>query len=113
RVGRGDLSRDQSLDHRRRPVAGLRPGRGTPAGYLRGLGLHRTNLRTGRRDGGHRDDLRDRVRLGLRPPAAVLVRAARGGGALVLGVVCFGAWSWKGRTWPFAVNPPLGHWRAP
>src|SRR3989441_2466369 len=31
------------------------------------------------------------------PPAVV----AFGLGALVLGVVCFGAWSWKGRTWPF------------
>src|SRR2546426_1072406 len=25
-------------------------------------------------------------------------------GALVLGAVCFGAWSWKGRTWPFAAR---------
>src|SRR2546430_2379762 len=31
------------------------------------------------------------------PPAVV----AFGLGALLLGVVCFGAWSWKGRTWPF------------
>jgi len=31
------------------------------------------------------------------PPTVV----AFGLGALVLGVVCFGAWSWKGRTWPF------------
>src|SRR2546428_3174259 len=30
------------------------------------------------------------------PPAVV----AFGLGALMLGVVCFGAWSWKGRTWP-------------
>ena len=26
---------------------------------------------------------------------------AFGLGALLLGVICFGAWSWKGRTWPF------------
>ncbi len=31
------------------------------------------------------------------PPTVI----AFGLGALVLGVVCFGAWSWKGRTWPF------------
>src|SRR5439155_4462769 len=31
------------------------------------------------------------------PPSVV----AFGLGALLLGVVCFGAWSWKGRTWPF------------
>lgn len=31
------------------------------------------------------------------PPAVV----AFGLGALVLGAVCFAAWSWKGRTWPF------------
>src|SRR5881396_3134187 len=31
------------------------------------------------------------------PPTVV----AFGLGALLLGVVCFGAWSWKGRTWPF------------
>src|SRR5881275_2767635 len=31
------------------------------------------------------------------PPLVVAV----GLGALVLGVVCFAAWSWKGRTWPF------------
>ena len=27
---------------------------------------------------------------------------AFGLGALLLGVICFGAWSWKGKTWPFA-----------
>ena len=27
---------------------------------------------------------------------------AFGLGALLLGVICFAAWSWKGRTWPFA-----------
>ncbi len=27
---------------------------------------------------------------------------AFGLGALLLGLLCFGAWSWKGRTWPFA-----------
>src|SRR3989454_107856 len=26
---------------------------------------------------------------------------AFGLGALLLGVICFGAWSWKGKTWPF------------
>src|SRR5881409_2726907 len=31
------------------------------------------------------------------PPMVV----AFGLGALLLGVVCFGAWSWRGRTWPF------------
>src|SRR2546427_1096141 len=31
------------------------------------------------------------------PPTVV----AFGLGALLLGVVCFGAWSWRGRTWPF------------
>ena len=31
------------------------------------------------------------------PPRVV----AFGLGALLLGVVCFGAWSWKGQTWPF------------
>jgi amino acid transporter len=31
------------------------------------------------------------------PPTVV----AFGLGALALGVVCFGVWSWKGRTWPF------------
>src|SRR5213082_3165509 len=29
---------------------------------------------------------------------------AFGLGALLLGVICFGAWSWKGRTWPFEVR---------
>ncbi len=33
------------------------------------------------------------------PPLPVI---AFGLGALLLGVICFGAWSWKGRTWPFA-----------
>jgi len=32
------------------------------------------------------------------PPIVI----AFGLGALLLGVVCFGIWSWKGRTWPFA-----------
>jgi amino acid transporter len=27
---------------------------------------------------------------------------AFGLGALILGILCFGVWSWKGRTWPFA-----------
>ena len=31
------------------------------------------------------------------PPTVI----AFGLGAMVLGVVCFAAWSWKGRTWPF------------
>ncbi len=31
------------------------------------------------------------------PPTVI----AFGLGALALGVVCFGAWSWSGRTWPF------------
>ena len=31
------------------------------------------------------------------PPTVI----AFGLGALALGAVCFGAWSWKGRTWPF------------
>ena len=31
------------------------------------------------------------------PPRVI----AFGLGALVLGVLCFGAWSWTGRTWPF------------
>ena len=31
------------------------------------------------------------------PPIVI----AFGLGALLLGVLCFGAWSWKGRTWPF------------
>lgn len=31
------------------------------------------------------------------PPTVI----AFGLGTLLLGVVCFGAWSWKGRTWPF------------
>jgi amino acid transporter len=31
------------------------------------------------------------------PPLVI----AFGLGALLLGVLCFGAWSWKGRTWPF------------
>src|SRR6266702_739785 len=35
------------------------------------------------------------------PPTVI----AFGLGALVLGVVCFAAWSWKGRTWPFAAQP--------
>jgi hypothetical protein len=26
---------------------------------------------------------------------------AFGLGALLVGIVCFGIWSWKGRTWPF------------
>src|SRR5256884_363670 len=34
------------------------------------------------------------------PPMVV----AFGLGALLLGVVCFGAWSWRGRTWPFAAR---------
>jgi basic amino acid/polyamine antiporter, APA family len=34
------------------------------------------------------------------PPAVI----AFGLGALVLGIVCFAAWSWKGRTWPFAAQ---------
>src|SRR5947208_10752951 len=36
------------------------------------------------------------------PPMVV----AFGLGALLLGVVCFGAWSWKGRTWPFDARDP-------
>src|SRR2546425_7944758 len=39
RCGCSDLPGDQSLDHRRRPVAGLRPGCITPALQLRRLGL--------------------------------------------------------------------------
>ena len=35
------------------------------------------------------------------PPTVV----AFGLGALLLGLVCFGAWSWRGRTWPFAALP--------
>jgi basic amino acid/polyamine antiporter, APA family len=31
------------------------------------------------------------------PPAVI----GFGLGALVLGILCFGVWSWKGRTWPF------------
>ena len=31
-----------------------------------------------------------------------MIVLAFGLGALVLGILCFGAWSWKGRTWPFA-----------
>jgi amino acid transporter len=31
------------------------------------------------------------------PPTVI----AFGLGALALGAVCFAAWSWKGRTWPF------------
>ena len=34
------------------------------------------------------------------PPAVI----AFGLGALVLGIVCFAAWSWHGRTWPFAAR---------
>ena len=34
------------------------------------------------------------------PPIVI----AFGLGALLLGVVCFGIWSWKGRTWPFAAT---------
>src|SRR5213595_2546189 len=34
------------------------------------------------------------------PPMVI----AFGLGALLLGVVCFGAWSWRGRTWPFAAR---------
>ena len=37
------------------------------------------------------------------PPAVI----AFGLGALGLGIVCFAAWSWKGRTWPFAARPLL------
>jgi len=40
------------------------------------------------------------------PPAVI----AFGLGALLLGAVCFGAWSLKGRTWPFeARRPPAAH----
>ncbi|PYP19890.1 MAG: amino acid permease [Gemmatimonadetes bacterium] len=31
-----------------------------------------------------------------------MIVLAFGLGALVVGILCFGAWSWKGRTWPFA-----------
>jgi len=34
------------------------------------------------------------------PPIVI----AFGLGALLLGVACFGVWSWKGRTWPFAAT---------
>jgi amino acid transporter len=34
------------------------------------------------------------------PPTVI----AFGLGALVLGIVCFAAWSWNGRTWPFAAR---------
>jgi len=34
------------------------------------------------------------------PPVVI----AFGLGALLLGVACFGMWSWKGRTWPFAIT---------
>src|SRR6266513_2957784 len=37
------------------------------------------------------------------PPAVIVF----GLGALGLGIVCFAAWSWKGRTWPFAARPLL------
>src|SRR6266513_2304332 len=33
------------------------------------------------------------------PPLVI----AFGLGALLLGILCFGIWSWKGKTWPFAV----------
>jgi amino acid transporter len=34
-------------------------------------------------------------------PRAVI---AFGLGALLIGILCFMAWSWKGRTWPFAAG---------
>src|SRR5438309_7303143 len=34
---------------------------------------------------------------------------AFGLGALLFGVLCFAAWSWRGRTWPFEVRVP-GVW---
>ncbi|MGQ0640390.1 MAG: APC family permease [Gemmatimonadaceae bacterium] len=37
---------------------------------------------------------------GTTPPRVI----AFGLGALVLGAICFAAWSWKGRTWPFAAR---------
>ena len=36
------------------------------------------------------------------PPLVI----AFGLGALLLGALCFGAWSWKGRTWPFEASLP-------
>ena len=36
------------------------------------------------------------------PPAVI----AFGLGALLLGVLCFAAWSWRGRTWPFEARVP-------
>src|SRR5216110_583317 len=38
------------------------------------------------------------------PPTVI----AYGLGALLLGVVCFGAWSWKRRTWPFQASYRAG-----
>src|SRR5881397_2545268 len=38
------------------------------------------------------------------PPMVI----AFGLGALMLGVVCFGAWSWKRRTWPFEASQGAG-----
>ena len=43
------------------------------------------------------------IDLNATPPKVV----AFGLGALLLGVVCFGAWSWKGQTWPFEARPHL------
>jgi amino acid transporter len=37
------------------------------------------------------------------PPLVI----AFGLGALLLGVLCFGVWSWRGKTWPFATTSPL------
>ncbi|MFN2572123.1 MAG: APC family permease [Gemmatimonadales bacterium] len=37
------------------------------------------------------------------PPLVI----AFGLAALLLGVVCFGAWSWRGRTWPFNFRPSV------
>jgi amino acid transporter len=34
------------------------------------------------------------------PPTVI----AFGLGALALGALCFAAWSWKGRTWPFEAS---------
>jgi hypothetical protein len=38
------------------------------------------------------------------PPSVI----AFGLGALVLGFVAFGIWSWRGRTWPFALRGTHG-----
>ena len=77
--GRPDLRRHQPLGHRRGALAGVRSRRRASGRVVHRVGLHGAHLRIGRRDGVHRDDSLDGVRVGVRAAARLFPHPVRGG----------------------------------